>query len=86
MGHMLLTSPPGYRTSNATIPRALPRFHLPVLHMHDVETLVPLSGAAALLCISDSAATARGFTSRNRYRIDVNQEMLALGLGNVERD
>jgi MFS superfamily sulfate permease-like transporter len=28
-------------------------------------------------------ATSRGFASRNHYRVDANQEMLALGLGNI---
>ena len=39
--------------------------------------------AAALVAFSDTMATSRGFASRNHYRIDANQEMLALGLGNI---
>ena len=39
--------------------------------------------ATALVAISDTVATSRGFASRNHYRIDTNQEMLALGLGNI---
>jgi len=65
------------------IPRGLPHFQIPVLSAQDLRSLVPLAFAAALLSISDSVATARGFASRNRYRIDANQEMLALGLGNI---
>jgi sulfate permease, SulP family len=65
------------------IPQGMPRFQVPVLTVQDLQTLLPLSLAAALLCVSDTVATARGFASRNHYRLDVNQEMLALGLGNI---
>jgi high affinity sulfate transporter 1 len=65
------------------IPQGMPHFRIPRLGVEELQSLVPVSLAAALLAISDSVATARGFASRNRYRIDVNQEMLALGLGNV---
>jgi high affinity sulfate transporter 1 len=65
------------------IPQGMPHFRIPRLGVEELQSLVPISLAAALLAISDSVATARGFASRNRYRIDVNQEMLALGLGNV---
>ena len=66
-----------------SIPRGLPRFQIPFLSLHDFQTLVPLAFAAALVAISDTVATSRGFASRNHYRIDANQEMLALGLGNI---
>ena len=66
-----------------SIPRGLPRFQIPLLSLHDFQTLVPLAFAAALVAISDTVATSRGFASRNHYRIDANQEMLALGLGNI---
>jgi sulfate permease, SulP family len=65
------------------IPQGIPHFRVPHLGVEELQGLVPISLAAALLAISDSVATARGFASRNRYRIDVNQEMLALGLGNI---
>jgi high affinity sulfate transporter 1 len=65
------------------IPQGMPHFRIPYVGVEELQSLVPISLAAALLAISDSVATARGFASRNRYRIDVNQEMLALGLGNI---
>ena len=65
------------------IPRGLPRFQIPILSMQDFQSLVPLAFAAALVAVSDTVATSRGFASRNHYRIDANQEMLALGLGNI---
>jgi high affinity sulfate transporter 1 len=65
------------------IPQGMPRIRIPVLSVHDLQSLVPLSLAAALLAISDTVATARGFAWRNHYQIDVDQEMRALGLGNI---
>ena len=65
------------------IPQGLPSVHAPLFTLADFNALLPLALAAAVVAISDSVATARGFASRNRYRVDANQEMLALGLGNI---
>jgi high affinity sulfate transporter 1 len=65
------------------IPQGLPRLQIPILSLQDFQTLLPLAFAAALVAISDTVATSRGFASRNHYRIDANQEMLALGVGNI---
>jgi sulfate permease, SulP family len=65
------------------IPQGLPRFQIPILTVQDFQSIIPLAFAAALVAVSDTVATSRGFASRNRYRIDANQEMLALGVGNI---
>lgn len=65
------------------IPQGLPKFQLPIPTWEDFRQLLPIAFAAALVAFSDTMVTARGFASRNRYRIDANQEMLALGLGNI---
>ena len=65
------------------IPRGLPRLQIPIPSFTDFQVLLPMAFAAALVAISDTVATSRGFASRNHYRIDVNQEILALGLGNI---
>jgi sulfate permease, SulP family len=65
------------------IPRGLPRFQFPILSLQDFQSLVPVAFAAALVAFSDTLITVRGFASRNHYLIDANQEMLALGLGNI---
>ena len=65
------------------IPQGLPRFQIPIPSFQDFQALLPMACAAALVAISDTVATSRGFASRNHYRIDANQEMLALGLGNI---
>ncbi len=65
------------------IPRGLPRFQIPIVSLQDFQSLLSVAFAAALVAFSDTMATSRGFASRNHYRIDANQEMLALGLGNI---
>lgn len=66
-----------------TIPSGLPHLQLPAFAMADLRTLLPIAILAALLSFSDTMATARGFASRNRYRIDANRELLAIGVGNI---
>ena len=66
------------------IPAGLPRFSLP--EGVPLPTLRYLLGAAvgiALVGYSDNVLTARAFASRNGYRIDAKQELLALGAINL---
>lgn len=65
------------------IPRGLPHFYLPNVSLGDVRAIVPIALGATLVAFSDTIVTARGFASRNRYQIDANQELVALGLGNI---
>ena len=65
------------------IPRGLPDFHLPNVSLKDFQTLIPVALAAAIVAFSDTMANSRGFADRNHYRIDANQELLALGMGNI---
>jgi high affinity sulfate transporter 1 len=66
-----------------TIPTGLPHFQLPLLDLADLQTLLPVAFLAALLSFSDAMVTARGFASRNHYRIDANRELIAIGAGNI---
>jgi high affinity sulfate transporter 1 len=65
------------------IPTGLPELSLPVLSLADFDDLLPVALVAALLSFSDTMITARAFAARNRYRIDANQELLAIGLANL---
>jgi SulP family sulfate permease len=65
------------------IPTGLPSLSLPVLSLADFEALLPVAFVAALLSFSDTVVTARAFGARNRYRIDANQELLAIGAANL---
>lgn len=66
-----------------TIPSGLPHLQLPAFVLADLRTLLPVAVLAALLSFSDTMVTARGFASRNRYRIDANRELIAIGAGNI---
>ncbi|MBD0334049.1 MAG: solute carrier family 26 protein [Cyanobacteria bacterium Co-bin13] len=64
------------------IQAGLPQFALPQIAASD---LMPLLGSAvgiAVVGYSDNVLTARAFAARNQYKVDANQELLALGAAN----
>ena len=65
------------------IPTGLPSFTLPVPSLAEFDDLLPIAFVAALLSFSDTMITARAFAARHRYRIDANQELVALGVANL---
>ncbi len=65
------------------IPTGLPGLSAPALSLADFDALLPVALVAALLSFSDTVVTARAFAQRNRYRIDANQELLAIGVANL---
>ena len=65
------------------IPTGLPGLSLPAVTLADFEALLPVALVAALLSFSYTVVTARAFAARNPYRIDANQELLAIGAANL---
>jgi sulfate permease, SulP family len=65
------------------IPSGVPHFRPPLVGMNDFSLLIPTALAGAVLAFSDTIVTARAFASRNHYRIDANQELLALGMASI---
>ncbi len=65
------------------VPTGLPGLSLPAVSLTDFEYLLPIALVAALLSFSDTVVAARAFAARNRYRIDANQELLAIGVANL---
>jgi MFS superfamily sulfate permease-like transporter len=65
------------------VPTGLPGFSLPAVSLADFELLLPIALVTALVSFSDTMIAARAFAARNRYRIDANQELLALGVANL---
>ncbi|MFM7447972.1 MAG: solute carrier family 26 protein [Leptolyngbyaceae cyanobacterium] len=66
------------------IPAGLPHFTWPT--GFSSQHLIYLASAAigiAVVGYSDNVLTARAFAARNRYTIDTNQELLALGAANL---
>jgi sulfate permease, SulP family len=65
------------------IPAGLPSFALPKISLQEMQQLVASAIGIAIVGYSDNVLTGRAFASRNRYKIDANQELLALGASNL---
>ena len=66
-----------------SIPAGLPTPSLPDVSLHDLALLLPVAAGIALVGFTDNVLTARAIASRKGYRIEPNQELLALGLTNL---
>ncbi|WP_036477882.1 solute carrier family 26 protein [Myxosarcina sp. GI1] len=64
------------------IPAGLPGFAIPQVSLNDLGTLVASAIGISIVGYSDNVLTARAFANRNNYKIDANQELLALGVAN----
>jgi high affinity sulfate transporter 1 len=65
------------------IPQGLPLPNLPPVHPSDVNQLLPLAMACFLLGAVETAAIGRTFARKHGYRLDSNQEFLALAGSNL---
>ena len=65
------------------IPAGLPHFALPIVAVPELLPLLASAIGIAIVGYSDNVLTARSFANRNRYQIDPNQELLALGIANL---
>ncbi|MBD2683473.1 MULTISPECIES: solute carrier family 26 protein [Nostoc] len=65
------------------IPAGLPHLTLPKVSMAELLPLATSAIGIAIIGYSDNVLTARAFASRNHYKIDANQELLALGSSNL---
>ena len=65
------------------IPAGLPHFAIPQVSVKDLSSLVASAVGISIVGYSDNVLTARAFASRNNYKIDANQELLALGVANL---
>jgi sulfate permease, SulP family len=65
------------------VPRGLPMPSLPAVHYEDFRELLPLALACFLLGAVETAAIGRMFAEKHGYRLDSNQEFLALAGANL---
>ena len=65
------------------IPARLPEVGVPGVGWTDLADLAGPALGVMIVGYVDNVLTARAFAARNGYRIDANQELLALGLSNV---
>jgi len=65
------------------VPQGLPRLGLPAVTWADVNEILPLSMACFLLAAVETSAIGRMFGQKHGYRVDTNQEFLALAGANL---
>lgn len=65
------------------VPQGLPQFGIPMLERSDLNALLPLAMACFLLGAVETAAIGRMFARKHKYRLDSNQEFLALAGANL---
>ncbi|MES2920000.1 MAG: SulP family inorganic anion transporter [Verrucomicrobiota bacterium] len=65
------------------VPQGLPHFGIQALERGDLNTLLPLAMACFLLGAVETAAIGRMFARKHEYRLDCNQEFLALAGANL---
>jgi sulfate permease, SulP family len=65
------------------VPQGLPTPGLPRILLADVNVLLPLAMACFLLGAVETAAIGRTFARKHGYRLDNNQELLALAGANI---
>jgi high affinity sulfate transporter 1 len=65
------------------VPRGIPVPSLPAVSLSDIRELMPLALACFLLAAVETAAIGRMFAAKHGYRLDSNQEFLALAGANL---
>jgi high affinity sulfate transporter 1 len=65
------------------VPRGLPTLRIPLVPLDKLPLLVAEAAGLALVAFSTTMLAARSFADRNRYDIDADREMVALGAANI---
>ena len=65
------------------VPQGLPSLGLPAVSRADLNELLPIALAGFVLAAVESSAIGRMFGQKHGYRFDANQELLAIGAGNL---
>jgi high affinity sulfate transporter 1 len=66
------------------IPSGLPIYGLPEgISLSEILRLLPGAGAIALVAFAESVAIARSYATKFRYKVDADQELVAVGAGNL---
>jgi high affinity sulfate transporter 1 len=66
-----------------SVPRGLPSFKLPTMDWEDLGTMVAAALGIFLVAFADTSVLSRTFALRGGYKVDPNQEMVALGVANA---
>jgi len=65
------------------LPQGLPGFGVPRVSLDDLMAMLAGGLAIAVVSMADTSILSRSFAGRSGYRVDQNQELLALGAANL---
>lgn len=65
------------------IPTGLPGFSVPAVSWADIQNLIGPAIAVAIMAFADTALTSKQFAQRGDYRVNINQDLIGLGTGNI---
>lgn len=65
------------------LPRGLPAFAFPAIHLDELREIVVGGLAVALVAFADTSVLSRTYAAKLRVPVDANQEMLGLGAANL---
>lgn len=65
------------------VPRGLPQLSMPAFNFEVIRTLVPAALIVAFVGFIESISVAKAIASQEKYKINSNQELRALGLANI---
>lgn len=65
------------------VPTGLPSFELPGLSIDDYTALFPIILVISLVSYMESIAVAKAIATKRGYKVDANQELIALGGANI---
>jgi len=67
------------------VPQGLPSFAIPQLNTPHLQELIPIALTLALIAFMEAVSVAKAIQSNHKdeYKLDANQELIGLGLGNV---
>lgn len=65
------------------LPQGIPMLQVPALQWSDLNELLPLAMACFLLASAETVAIGRMFSAKHGYKLDPNQEFLAIAAANL---
>ena len=67
------------------VPQGLPSFAIPQLNSPHLQELIPIALTLALIAFMEAVSVAKAIqvNHKDEYKLDANQELIGLGLGNV---
>lgn len=65
------------------VPGGLPAFEIPGMALSDFRALIPIILVISLVSFMESIAVAKAIANKHGYKVDANQELIALGSANI---